>query len=398
MQYTISINQVKALEWGLNAQQALLFAFIYECPSWANPIETANGTFYAVSKQKITEELPLLTDKPDTAYRLLKQLQTAGLIELSSTSKITLVRLTEKAKCWNKKHDGSEIYPSKRRGKKSEVGNKSDVGRKNIRGEVGKISELRSEKSPTNQYTSNQSTNNQDTSQSLATEVATASTATTEIEITPSMGANSPDRTVQIRPIDGCNSASSMGANSPLLTETTTEITTETTTDTLATEVATASTATTEIEITSSPGQPKVEIPADMPGPKDPKAKTYRVWANYAFAFRRRYNVWPVWNARTAGQLAQLVDRLVQDAAPKVAAYYLTIADARLITEQHSVNLLLARAEALHTQWASGRRVNGTTARQQERTAANFEAAQTAAKNILEKAEGSIYDNPFYKP
>lgn len=161
MQYTVSINQVKALEWGLNAQQALLFAFIYECPSWANPIESINGTFYAVSKQKITEELPLLTDKPDTAYRLLKQLQTAGLIELSSTSKITLVRLTEKAKCWNKKHDGSEIYPKKKRGNKSEVGNKSVLDRKNIRGEVGKISDARSDKSPTNQYTSNQDTNNQ---------------------------------------------------------------------------------------------------------------------------------------------------------------------------------------------------------------------------------------------
>lgn len=219
-----------------------------------------------------------------------------------------------------------------------------------------------------------------------------------ESEIASSIGAESPDRTVQIRPIDECKSASSMGAKSPLLTETTTEITTETTSESLATEAAGAPLAAAGSEIIPSPDQPKVEIPADMPGPKDPKAKTYRVWANYAFAFRKRYNVWPVWNARTAGQLAQLVDRLGQDAAPKVAAYYLTIADARLITEQHSVNLLLARAEALHTQWATGRRVNGTTARQQERTAANFEAAQTAAKNILEKAEGSIYDNPFYKP
>ena len=28
MQYTVTINQVKALEWGLNSQQALLFAFV----------------------------------------------------------------------------------------------------------------------------------------------------------------------------------------------------------------------------------------------------------------------------------------------------------------------------------------------------------------------------------
>jgi len=31
MQYTVTINQVKALEWGLNSQQALLFAFVYGC-------------------------------------------------------------------------------------------------------------------------------------------------------------------------------------------------------------------------------------------------------------------------------------------------------------------------------------------------------------------------------
>jgi hypothetical protein len=144
MQYTISISQTKALEWGLNAQQAMLFAFVYECPSWARPIKTDDGIFYALSKAKIVEELPLLTGKPDTAYRLLKQLELAGVIGLSSTSSITLVRLTDKGREWNKALNGSEKYPG-------EVGNKSEEGRKNIRGG--------SEKYPTNQDTSNQDTN-----------------------------------------------------------------------------------------------------------------------------------------------------------------------------------------------------------------------------------------------
>jgi hypothetical protein len=112
MQYTVTINQVKALEWGLNSQQALLFAFVYGCPSWAKPIKTDDGIFFALSKAKITEELPLLTGKPDTAYRMLKALEEAGLIELSSTSNITLFRLTEKAIEWNQKLDGSEKYPT----------------------------------------------------------------------------------------------------------------------------------------------------------------------------------------------------------------------------------------------------------------------------------------------
>jgi len=145
MQFTISINQSKSIEWGLNSQQAVLFSFIYSCPSWCNPVTTDSGTFYALSKAKIVEELPLLTDKPDTAYRILKQLQSAGVIEISSTHKITLVRLTDKGKQWNKKNNGSEIYPN-------HIGKKSDEGRKNIRGG--------SENYPTNQYTSNQDTNN----------------------------------------------------------------------------------------------------------------------------------------------------------------------------------------------------------------------------------------------
>ncbi|WP_060482741.1 hypothetical protein [Pseudomonas sp. NBRC 111119] len=163
MQFTLTINQVKALEWGLNSQQALLFAFVYGCPSWAKATTTDNGVFFVLSKAKIIEELPLLTDKPDTAYRMLKALQDVGLIELSSTSNVTLFRLTDKAAQWNKKEDGSEKYPTLKAGKE---------GRKKIRptseknpSKVGNKSEPGSEKSPTNQDTSNQDTN-QDTSHS----------------------------------------------------------------------------------------------------------------------------------------------------------------------------------------------------------------------------------------
>lgn len=146
MQYTVTINQAKAQKWGLNSQQAMLFAFVYECPSWCNAVTKGGEVFFALAKTKIVEELPLLTDKPDTAYRMLKALQEKGLIVLASTNAITLVRLTEKAKTWNQKQDGSEKYPGK-------VGKKSDQGRKNLRGG--------SEKSPTNQDTNNQGTKNQ---------------------------------------------------------------------------------------------------------------------------------------------------------------------------------------------------------------------------------------------
>ncbi|HCF3551000.1 TPA: phage replication protein [Pseudomonas aeruginosa] len=324
MQFTVTINQAKALEWGLNSQQALLFAFVYECPSWARLVQTPAGDFYALSKAKILEELPLLTDKPDTAYRLLKQIAAAGVIDLSSTATITLVRLTAKGQEWNRKLDGSEKYPTQV-GEKSEVGNSSEVGEKSEAGrseksptKIGKKSgvgrkKIRSgsEKSPTNQVTSNQVTSNQGTNQDIAGEAA------------PAPGGEF------------------VGAE-------------------------------------QEPG-PRCQIPADMPGPKDPNCKAYRTWANYAMAYRTRYTAWPVWNASVAGKLSKLIDRVGQADAPKVAAFYVKcIHDARLIAQHHPLGLLLANAEGYHTMWLTNRPTTGTQARQQENTASNLSAAEQA--------------------
>lgn len=315
MQYTVTINQVKALEWGLNSQQALLFAFVYESPSWANPIKTDTGIYFALSKSKIVEELPLLTDKPDTAYRLLKALAEAGLIELSSTSSITLIRLTEKAKEWNRKLDGSEKYPTS---------NAVDA-RKKIRStsdkspsKVGKKSDAGSEKSPTNQGTNNQGTNQVTSNQDLQ---------------------------------DGSGKPSRSGGL---------------------------------VLVVDGTEAPRVEIPADMPGPKDRTCKTFKTWANYAMSYRKRYKAWPVWNAKVGGQVGLLIGRLGIEVAHSVAAYYLGINDAQLIRKCHSFSELLANAESYHTQWVTQTQINGRTARQQEDTQANINAAQEAARNIRE--------------
>lgn len=133
---------------------------------------------------------------------------------------------------------------------------------------------------------------------------------------------------------------------------------------------------------------PRVAIPDDMPGPKDQDCKTYKVWVNYAYAYRKRYGAWPVWNAKAAGQLASLVKRLGVDVAHKVAAYYVGVNDARLIRDCHSLNKLLMDAEAFHTQWSTNRQINGTTAQQIERKQANLTAGQDAAARIMARPEG----------
>lgn len=139
----------------------------------------------------------------------------------------------------------------------------------------------------------------------------------------------------------------------------------------------------------------RCEIPADMPGPKDQTCKTFKAWANYAMAYRKRYSTWPVWNAKVAGQVGQLIDRLGADVAHHVAAYYLTINDARLINGCHGLGDLLAKAESYHTQWTTNRQMNSTTARQLEQTQANVNAAQQAAENIR---KGEAKQNAFLRP
>ena len=135
------------------------------------------------------------------------------------------------------------------------------------------------------------------------------------------------------------------------------------------------------------PQQPRVEIPADMPGPKDQTCKTFKVWANYAMAYRKRYIAWPVWNAKAGKQMALLVDRLGADVAHHVAAHFLKTSDAAVLRKCHSLNELLANAESYHTQWVTGQRINGTTARQMERTEANHSAAEQAAQMVLAKRQ-----------
>lgn len=104
MQYSISINQTKALEWGLNAQQALLFAFVYECPSLCPEVIHNGIQYYALSKFMILDKMPLLTDKPDTAYRMLKALRDKELIELACVNNTNLVRIMDKAGEWEHKN------------------------------------------------------------------------------------------------------------------------------------------------------------------------------------------------------------------------------------------------------------------------------------------------------
>lgn len=131
--------------------------------------------------------------------------------------------------------------------------------------------------------------------------------------------------------------------------------------------------------------QPRVAIPDDMPGPKDTNAKTYRAWANYAITYRKRYHTWPIWNAKVAGQMGQLVDRLGADMAPKVAAYYLHIGSDYYIRRYHSVGTLLTDCEGIATQMATGTQMTSTKARQMDGAQAQLSSLDEAKRLMRER-------------
>jgi len=120
MRYSSYINNVQSKQWGLDIKEAYLFSWMYEIPSWASKISIEGSDYFFASKTKAVEELPLLTDKKDTMYRYYKSLEKKGLIEIKKVDNKDYVKLTAKAKTWNK-------WPSDRSDKNpNTLGNKSE--------------------------------------------------------------------------------------------------------------------------------------------------------------------------------------------------------------------------------------------------------------------------------
>ncbi|WP_254413744.1 hypothetical protein [Vibrio furnissii] len=111
MRFSLYINQEKAMQWGLNIQQAILFSYIHDLPTWGKSFVVSGEVYYWSGKDKIISELPILTDKPDTIKRHMAALEKLGLIERTVCQNRALVRVTEKGKQWNKSEEGREINP-----------------------------------------------------------------------------------------------------------------------------------------------------------------------------------------------------------------------------------------------------------------------------------------------
>lgn len=100
MQYTITVRQKLALEWGLSLQQAAVFNFLTTLSTWASAVTTSDGVFYHVRRTKMAEEMPLVSRSPSTYKRHLQALEKAGVIDQILVGSMPCVRLTEKGALW----------------------------------------------------------------------------------------------------------------------------------------------------------------------------------------------------------------------------------------------------------------------------------------------------------
>lgn len=99
---------------------------------------------------------------------------------------------------------------------------------------------------------------------------------------------------------------------------------------------------------------------------------TVETWNAYAGAYQQRYGVAPIRNAKVNGLLAKFLQRVPVAEAPDIAAFYVGNSKGLYVSAKHCVDLLLRDAEGLRTEWATGRRVTDTEARQADRTAATL--------------------------
>jgi hypothetical protein len=98
----------------------------------------------------------------------------------------------------------------------------------------------------------------------------------------------------------------------------------------------------------SKGAKPLPEIPASS-----------RAWNAYKTVYTIRYGAAPVRNAKTNGQLAQLVARLGKEDAVHVAAHYVSSENARYVASGHAIGELLRDCEKLRTEWATGAKEKG---------------------------------------
>lgn len=92
---------------------------------------------------------------------------------------------------------------------------------------------------------------------------------------------------------------------------------------------------------------PAPDSPASTGDARD-RATVSSVWKAYAEAYEARYGAVPPRNAKSNGQIAQLLKRIPNEDAEELARYYVGLNDRYYVARRHPIGLLLRDCEVLH--------------------------------------------------
>jgi hypothetical protein len=101
-------------------------------------------------------------------------------------------------------------------------------------------------------------------------------------------------------------------------------------------------------------------------------------WKFYTDAFFNRYGTEPVRNSKVNSQVKQFVKRIGYSESPLVAASFVSNNTQYYVSRGHSVDCLLADAEKIRTEWATGNVMTNTRANQIDKSQANKSAVSEA--------------------
>jgi len=138
--------------------------------------------------------------------------------------------------------------------------------------------------------------------------------------------------------------------------------------------------------------------------PKDSGTLSGPTWLSYSTAYVDRYKVDPVRNAKVNALLCKFVERVGAEEAPLIAAWFVGHNASWYVTKGHSIEALLADAEKLRTEWATGRQTTQTQARMQDETATRGNVFRDLMNEMYPedgndgRIEGHTYDHDPDQP
>lgn len=110
--------------------------------------------------------------------------------------------------------------------------------------------------------------------------------------------------------------------------------------------------------------------------------RTRKTRQAYVTAYERRWEVEPVLDRQANSMIKKFVEKLGVEEAPAVAAFYLTHNRQDYVRSKHDVALMLRDARGLRTEWATGRKVTDTAARQADKSSANADMVNDLLREV----------------